>query len=127
MTDRSKMQIALLERMSEPQKLEDGTFAANITFDRDFPGFDGHFPGNPIVPAICQLSLVELLAQHALQNNALRTCRIASMKCRTPLTANDKVKILFSITQNDCKNININAVFHTFDKHNASKIKLVLN
>lgn len=33
---------------------------------RDFPGFTGHFPGNPVLPALLQVVMVRLLIEEAL-------------------------------------------------------------
>lgn len=127
MTSHSPMQQALLERLTPPLQQSDGSFVASITFDKDFPGFDGHFPGNPVVPAICQLSAVELLAQRALQNDTLKTQRIATMKCRMPLVVDDCAQIAFTVQANDDATVTAVATFHTPKQRNASKIKLILH
>lgn len=51
--------------MKPVQRQTDGSFLSSILFDREFCGFDGHFPDNPIVPAVCLLSAAELLAAEA--------------------------------------------------------------
>ncbi len=93
---RSPMQQALLERMSPLVRHGDGTCEATFTFDRAFPGFDGHFPGNPIVPGICELSAVELMAQEATDNPRLRTAAILQVKFRAPLLPDDRA--VFTLT-----------------------------
>lgn len=35
-----------------------GEATANFAFPGDFAGFRGHFPGEPVVPAICQVQCV---------------------------------------------------------------------
>ncbi len=40
--------------------------SADFQFPADFPGFQGHFPGNPILPAIVQLTMVRFLADWSL-------------------------------------------------------------
>ncbi len=40
--------------------------SAECRFPADFPGFQGHFPGNPILPAIVQLATVRFLADWSL-------------------------------------------------------------
>lgn len=39
---------------------------ALLMFKKDFHAFNGHFPGNPILPGIIQLASVRLLAQRFL-------------------------------------------------------------
>lgn len=40
--------------------------SADFLFPADFVGFAGHFPGNPILPAIVQLAVVRFLMERAL-------------------------------------------------------------
>ncbi|MBU1566927.1 MAG: hypothetical protein KJ630_15045 [Proteobacteria bacterium] len=40
--------------------------SADFRFPADFAGFQGHFPGNPILPAIVQLMTVRFLADWSL-------------------------------------------------------------
>lgn len=40
--------------------------SADFLFPYDFAAFQGHFPGNPILPAIVQLAMVRFLAAHSL-------------------------------------------------------------
>ena len=37
-----------------------------FVFPDSFPGFDGHFPGQPVLPAIIQLAAVRYLAEQGL-------------------------------------------------------------
>ena len=94
---RSPIQSALLERLGPIVNLPDGSYQASITFDREFPGFEGHFPDNPIVPGVCEISLVELLAQLATGKDALRTSRIVKVKFRMPLLPGDCAICTFSL------------------------------
>ena len=43
----------------------DGLISARCRIDADWPGFDGHFPGRPLLPAAAQLRLAEALLQQA--------------------------------------------------------------
>lgn len=42
---------------------EDGTLMRTFVFSSDFSGFDGHFPGYPILPAVVQIEAGVLLAE----------------------------------------------------------------
>ncbi|MDR1947278.1 MAG: hypothetical protein LBQ51_08970 [Desulfovibrio sp.] len=38
-----------------PKEAGPDAFEADFFFGRDFAGFDGHFPGNPILPGVVQI------------------------------------------------------------------------
>lgn len=42
---------------------EDGRLWAEFVFAADSPVFAGHFPGNPVLPAVVQMALVRLVAE----------------------------------------------------------------
>ena len=67
----------------EPPKIV-GTFS----FDRDFIGFSGHFPGYPILPAVLQLLLAQLLIEK-------------QKGCRVKVTGIAKAKFLSEIRPDD--------------------------
>lgn len=46
-----------------PVTAADGALEADFHFGPDFAGFDGHFPGNPILPGIAQIMAVALTAR----------------------------------------------------------------
>ncbi len=121
----SIIQSELLKRIQDFQRHDDGSYSAAITFDPAFTGFDGHFPGNPIVPAVCQLSAVEVLAHLALGREELKLATISLMKFRAPLVPNDTATFIFRILQEE-NTITINADVSTPKQKNASKFKLIL-
>ncbi len=47
---------------------------AGFVFPPDFLGFQGHFPGEPVLPAMVQLFLVRLLAERALGGPLFARC-----------------------------------------------------
>ena len=46
---------------------DQGTISAELCCPADFPAFDGHFPGQPVLPAVMQLVVVRMLAGELLQ------------------------------------------------------------
>ena len=121
----SIIQSELLKRVHDFQSHDDGSYSAAITFDPAFTGFDGHFPGNPVVPAVCQLSAVEVLAHMALGCQDLKLSTISLMKCRVPLLPNDTAIFIFRILQ-EANTITVKADISTAKQKNTSKFKLIL-
>ena len=119
------MQEALFRRLSPVTPRGDGSYQASITFDRDFPGFDGHFPGNPIVPGVCELSAVELLAQVITDNLNLKTCAILHTKFKAPLLPDDRANFTLTLNQPDGQLL-ASASISTDRTPNLAKIKLAL-
>ncbi len=124
---RSPIQSALLERLGPITNLPDGSYQTSITFDRDFPGFEGHFPGNPIVPGVCEISLVELLAQLTTGNDTLRTRRIVQVKFRVPLVPGDCATFAFSLRTDKDNQTLISAIASTPANEKVATIKLTLS
>ena len=121
----SIIQSELLKRIHDFQRHDDGSYSAAITFDPAFTGFDGHFPGNPVVPAVCQLSAVEVLVHMALERQDLKLSTISLMKCRAPLLPNDTATFILHI-QKEENTITVKADISTDKQKNASKFKLIL-
>jgi len=48
-----------------PISTDEKAFTKQFSFSEAFIGFDGHFPGNPILPAMVQLMLGEIVAAEA--------------------------------------------------------------
>lgn len=49
--------------LEAPQLQEDGSWRRRSVFAGDFPGFAGHFPGYPVLPAVVQVLAAQLLAE----------------------------------------------------------------
>jgi 3-hydroxyacyl-[acyl-carrier-protein] dehydratase len=45
---------------------DSGKISARIGIHADHPVFSGHFPGQPVLPGVCQLAIVKELAERAL-------------------------------------------------------------
>ena len=123
----SQIQSSLRERLSPISVLPDGTYQASITFDRAFPGFEGHFPDNPIVPGVCEISVVELLARMATGDDTLRTRRIMQVKFRVPLVPGDCATFSFSLHKDKDYQTIISAIASTPANEKVATIKLALS
>ncbi|MBD8083587.1 3-hydroxyacyl-ACP dehydratase [Chryseobacterium caseinilyticum] len=49
--------------LESSEKLENGSFSANITLNKDHNIFNGHFPGNPVTPGVCMMQIVKELTE----------------------------------------------------------------
>ena len=88
MSEKSLLAKALEERIVRFGAAGEGKFEAELRFDPEFPGFAGHFEGNPLVPGVCLIQAAELLAERALQKPvAIRS--IGQVKIFRPLQPGD--------------------------------------
>lgn len=85
--------VAGLENAAVSQN-EDGEkrLSALYTFSKGFPAFQGHFPGQPVLPAIVQLTAVRLLCE-TLLHRSLRPVQCNRVKFRSMVVPGDQVKI----------------------------------
>ena len=50
-----------------------GRYSVSITLDETHDIFKGHFPGNPILPGVCQVEIVREIAENILENKLMLT------------------------------------------------------
>jgi len=70
------------------------TGARRYRFDLGFIGFKGHFPGNPILPAIVQIRAVVSIAEEE-GGKALRLVAVRSAKFLAPIRPDEDVWIRY--------------------------------
>jgi len=51
-------------------RTEDNGIKATITFNRAHSIFEGHFPGNPVVPGVCMILIIRELLEQSENINA---------------------------------------------------------
>lgn len=61
-------------------------------FSDSFPGFDGHFPSQPVLPAIIQLAAVRYLAEQGL-GQSIQPGGYSRTKFRGIIQPNEEIKI----------------------------------
>lgn len=64
--------------------------AASFTFPLEFTGFQGHFPGKPILPGACQLQCLLALLEHAA-GKALALREIVLAKYIAPVFPGEEI------------------------------------
>ncbi|MDQ8186365.1 hypothetical protein [Pelagicoccus sp. SDUM812002] len=74
--------------------LEVGELTAEVVFriDEGLPYFEGHFPGNPIVPAVTQIGWI-LVAVEAWRGRPLERYRLSRFKFVLPLRPDVFVRV----------------------------------
>ncbi|MBO4648526.1 MAG: hypothetical protein J5806_10265 [Lentisphaeria bacterium] len=85
MTD-SIISAELRKRLRDWMQTADQEYTCKVDFDADFAGFEGHFPGNPIVPGVCLIELSRVLAEQAAGHDLLLE-EITLCKFRRPIMA----------------------------------------
>jgi 3-hydroxymyristoyl/3-hydroxydecanoyl-(acyl carrier protein) dehydratase len=68
------------------------TVTSVFSFPPSFAGFGGHFPGNPVLPGIVQLSTIRYAAEQAVQKR-LRPVNINRTKFRAMIKPDQQVHI----------------------------------
>ncbi|MBM3404411.1 MAG: hypothetical protein FJY10_05925 [Bacteroidetes bacterium] len=63
-------------------------FEVRVTINRDHPIFKGHFPGNPVVPGVCQVEMVRETLEHILASKLtlIQSDNIKFLNMISPLT-----------------------------------------
>ncbi len=68
--------LNLFSREATP--FTENTFQVSLTIPETLPYFDGHFPGNPVLPGVAMMDLsLEALRVHAEENRSLVGVRSA--------------------------------------------------
>lgn len=82
----------------------DGHVTASITLNSEHRVYQGHFPGMPVVPGVCQVQIVKEVLCHCLNNAFLlsesRVCKFINMM--NPLDViHLKCEISWSVTSQE--------------------------
>ena len=89
---------ALKNKLRVDEPVKPGEISGSFVPDPDFPGFQGHFPGNPILPGACLIeAAVQLVAQGTGQNLVL--AEVERLKFFSPVSPGNEVKLFFNIEQ----------------------------
>lgn len=71
----------------EEFNLEADSMQAKISLNKNHPIFDGHFPGQPVLPGVCMLQISQELIEKALDKKLLmyETGQVKFLKIIDPL------------------------------------------
>ena len=79
------------------EKEENRLIRATIKLNPDHEVFEGHFPGNPILPGVCTLQIIKELTEKALNKNLF-----------LKVTSNVKFMAIINPQKNDLLNLVLN-------------------
>lgn len=89
----NKMKKAIEAAATTPPETDEGeTVARTFRFDKTFPGFAGHFPEYPIVPAIVQILAAQILVE-SCHGAPLRLSSVDSAKFLKQLTPGQEIRV----------------------------------
>ena len=78
--------------IGEIERRADGSVRQRYVFNADFPGFSGHFPGRPILPAVLQIMAANQLVE-AATGQRLLSAAIERAKFLQPIVPGAVVEI----------------------------------
>jgi len=78
---------------------EDDSLRATFRIPESYPFFEGHFPGNPLVPAVIQIGWV-VAAIALLREEEIVAYRLSRFKFVAPIRPNDAVVVVVQLKEN---------------------------
>ena len=76
--------------MSDLAETKKGEVTARFLFPADFIGFQGHFPGKPILPGVCKIQTVIVMLQ-AWEKRDIRLKEVVSAKFLSPVSYREEL------------------------------------
>ena len=79
--------------LKEISRSEDNEISADIHVPPDSPWFDGHFPGEPILPGVAQIGMVFDAIRKA-HNQELKVSSVRRVRFKSIIRPDDRLKII---------------------------------
>ncbi len=92
----SKPEDPIRACLQECQSLSDGTWQSCFVFPEDFPGFQGHFPSNPVLPGFYMIQAV-LVAAECACGRRMRLREVMTAKFLAAVRPKAVVRVLGSV------------------------------
>ena len=90
----------IAQHMSGLDAVAEDEATATFLFPRDFIGFQGHFPGEPILPGVCEIEAV-LVMLGTLKSQQLRLMAIKLAKFKAPVGSDEEIEIRCEIKREE--------------------------
>jgi 3-hydroxyacyl-[acyl-carrier-protein] dehydratase len=94
----SELARQIRECMSDLGEADDGNLTARFVFPGTFLGFQGHFPGRPVLPAVCEIQGA-LAMLEAWEKRRVELREIVLAKFSAPVTSDEEVVYRCSVTR----------------------------
>ncbi|WP_321366886.1 hypothetical protein [uncultured Desulfuromusa sp.] len=94
------MRAAIEESAIAPAQITEMAGGQSFCFDQNFIGFSGHFPGYPILPAVLQVLLAQLLAEEII-GLPLSVVSLKRAKFLQQLRPGDQIEVRLSCLEKD--------------------------
>jgi len=88
--------------MRDIRETAERTYRCTIDFDPAFPGFAGHFEGNPIVPGVCMMAAARILAESVLDRE-LTTAALPRCRFRRPIRAGESAELTVRMNETEAE------------------------
>ncbi|PTQ99674.1 3-hydroxyacyl-[acyl-carrier-protein] dehydratase [Mucilaginibacter yixingensis] len=95
----SSTQLYTIENL----QVADGSITATVVLNAAHPIFEGHFPGQPVLPGACMLDMVKAITSVAL-GQQLRLVKADNLKFITPVDPLVSGKLQLNITHQPVTN-----------------------
>jgi 3-hydroxyacyl-[acyl-carrier-protein] dehydratase len=92
----------------EDLKKEAEGFVAKIQLKKDHKIYEGHFPGNPVVPGVCMVQIIKELLEKEL-SQSLRLTKADNIKFMNFVNPLEQDVLFFTLTYKKDQNIQAKA------------------
>lgn len=96
----NRMRAAITEAALAPAQISTMAGEQSFCFDQNFIGFAGHFPEYPILPAVLQVLLAQLLAEQVI-GMPLAVISLTRAKFVQQLRPGDQIDVSLSCQEKD--------------------------
>ena len=86
----NKLMQEIKQCMAGLAETKKGEVTARFLFPAEFIGFQGHFPGKPVLPGVCNIQAVIVMLQ-ALEKKDIRLKEVVSAKFLSPVSHGEEL------------------------------------